>query len=73
MQQQIKAIVKDWCYENDHKGQYVAYNVHLEYGSQNWQVKHRFNEFDGLNQVLKVQYGNLPALPRKTLFPLKIL
>lgn len=72
MQQQLKACVKDWQHDTDHKGAYVAYNVHLEYGSNcKWVVKHRFSEFDNLNSVLKIHYGNLPALPKKTLFPVK--
>jgi len=40
-------------------------------GNKVWTLEKRFNEFAELNSLLSKTYGHLPAMPHKTLLPLK--
>ena len=35
---------------------------------QNWKVKHRYNDFFNLHELLLRNYSNLPKLPQKSMF-----
>jgi len=40
-------------------------------GTDKWNVEKRFSEFDALDKALRPVYGNLPALPGKSLLAIK--
>ncbi len=64
----ISACINEYCNELDAKGQHVIYNINLESNGNKWLVKRRYNEFNDIASLLKNNYGNIPALPGKTLF-----
>lgn len=68
--QPITACISEWENQHDHKGQFVSYKMKISSGSTNWEINHRFKAFDELNGNLKLNFGNLPPMPRKTLFAL---
>ena len=50
----------------------VFYQIEIsKKGSEKWNVEKRFSEFDALDKALRPIYGNLPALPGKSLLAIK--
>lgn len=50
----------------------VFYQIEIsKKGADKWTVEKRFKEFDVLDKALRPVYGNLPALPGKSLLALK--
>ena len=64
--QPIQAQISEWGNQHDHKGQFVSYKMKLTSGGTTWEIDHRFKAFDELNGNLKLNFGNLPPMPRKT-------
>jgi len=50
----------------------VFYRLHVCSGRKKWKLQKRFNEFYDLDRDMKVKHSNLPKLPPKTYFPLKL-
>ena len=50
----------------------MFYIVHVCSGRRKWKLDKRFNEFYELDTQLRIKHANLPALPPKTYFPLKL-
>jgi len=50
----------------------VFYIVHVCSGHRKWKLDKRYNEFSELDQQLRAKHANMPAMPPKTYFPLKL-
>ena len=50
----------------------VFYIVCVCSGRRKWQLDKRYNEFSELDVELRVKHANMPSLPPKTYFPLKL-
>lgn len=52
-------------------GAYCTYTIEIARGKRRWEVKHRFSDFDKLQNMLRGEIDfaqDLPALPPKTCF-----
>lgn len=71
MQQQLKVDVSSYKTEWSNGKQAVFYVIECSMGDKEWEVQHRYSEFNSLQISLKANHGALPSLPGKTLFPPK--
>ena len=52
----------------DKEKKVTLYCISVSSPIHNWKVKHRYNDFHNLNDLLQLSYSFLPKLPQKTFF-----
>ena len=50
----------------------IFYIVYVCSGRKKWKLQKRFNEFFELDSLMRGKHANMPTLPPKTYFPLKL-
>ena len=53
---------------SDKEKKVTLYCISVSSPIHNWKVKHRYNDFHNLHELLTMNYSNLPKLPAKTFF-----
>jgi WD40 repeat protein len=56
--------------EKDKPKNVTLYNISISTPVNNWKVKHRFNDFYNLHELLSQNYSQLPRPPQKSIFHL---
>lgn len=50
----------------------MFYIVSVCSGRKKWKLDKRYNEFNDLDKVMRLKHANMPNMPPKTYFPLKL-
>ncbi len=59
---------KECTESKQEKKKVTVYQISVSSPINNWKVKHRYNDFFNLHELLLQNYSNLPVLPQKTFF-----
>ena len=68
---EIEASVPEFKKAFEGSKDVVYYKINLKSGNHQWTLEKRYSDITQLHEDLSKNHGNLPAIPPKTLFPLK--
>jgi len=67
----IEASIPNYVKEFIQGKETTFYVINLKANKNKWELKKRYSEFATLRTELMEQHGNIPDMPRKTMFSLK--